>query len=73
MDIKDIKKQKVNLEKRIFNMIQKFQKDHGIVVTDINFWASDEESATEISNLTLTTRLIEDIDRTLIKTNKDNE
>jgi len=69
-DIKDIIKQKEALEKRIFNMLHKFQKEHNIVITDIQFWA-DEEDPTTIDNITLTTRLIEQTDRNLIKMEKD--
>lgn len=62
MDIKDIRKQKEVLEKRIFNMIKKFADDHKIIITDINFWA-DEDNI--LNNITLTTRFEEDVDRRL--------
>lgn len=70
MDIKDIIRQKETLEKRIFNMIKKFETEHNIIITDIKFWA-DEKTPDIIDNITLTTRLRENADRNLIKKEKD--
>jgi len=71
MDIKDVKKQKENLEKRIFNLIKKFQEDHGVIITDISFWAP-EDNPTFKNNVTLVTRFEENTDRNLIKVDREN-
>jgi len=71
MDIKDVKKEKEILEKRIFNMIKTFSDKHGVCITDISFW-SDQDKPEILNNITLVTRFIENVDRNLIKMDKED-